>query len=51
MPMAFSSRRTTWPPRFYRACARAGRTPAQKHGSFGMFGAPGWEVRDEMAVF
>ncbi len=36
---------------FYRACARAGRTPALKHGSFGMFGAPGWEVRDEMSVF
>ncbi len=36
---------------FYRACARAGRPPTAKNGSFGMFGAPGWEVRDEMMRF
>jgi hypothetical protein len=36
---------------FHRACARAGRTPTRKRGSFGMFGAPGWEVRDEMRLF
>jgi hypothetical protein len=36
---------------FYRACARAGRMPAEKRASFGMFGAPGWEVRDEMTLY
>jgi hypothetical protein len=36
---------------FYRACARASRTPTPKRSSFGMFGAPGWEVRDDMAAF
>jgi hypothetical protein len=33
---------------FYQACVRAGRTPTERRS---FFGAPGWEVRDEMTPF